>query len=82
MPTPLPSSFASAAAGNTHDPSRRGDGSAAGDWYATVPCCPLHVPSHLPSCLSPPYLLAVVKEPNRSGLAVVQSPNAVVVSWC
>ncbi|KAJ6008419.1 hypothetical protein N7540_012395 [Penicillium herquei] len=32
MPTPLPSSFASAAAGNTQDPSRRGDGSAGGEW--------------------------------------------------
>ncbi|KAF9890671.1 hypothetical protein FE257_005537 [Aspergillus nanangensis] len=32
MPTPLPSSFASAAAGNTHDSARRGDGSAAGEW--------------------------------------------------
>ncbi|KAJ5603608.1 hypothetical protein N7537_006564 [Penicillium hordei] len=32
MPTPLPSSFASAAAGNTQDPSRRGDGSTSGEW--------------------------------------------------
>ncbi|KAJ5290807.1 hypothetical protein N7478_000058 [Penicillium angulare] len=32
MPTPLPSSFASAAAGNTQDPSRRGDGSAGAEW--------------------------------------------------
>ncbi|CAI7677976.1 unnamed protein product [Penicillium manginii] len=32
MPTPLPSSFASAAAGNTQDPSRRGDGGAGGEW--------------------------------------------------
>ncbi|PWY74443.1 hypothetical protein BO70DRAFT_389044 [Aspergillus heteromorphus CBS 117.55] len=33
MPTPLPSSFASAAAGNTHDSSgRRGDGTAGGEW--------------------------------------------------
>ncbi|KAJ5923714.1 hypothetical protein N7454_008959 [Penicillium verhagenii] len=32
MPTPLPSSFASAAAGNTQDPSRRGDGNAGGEW--------------------------------------------------
>ncbi|KAG2413460.1 hypothetical protein HFD88_002649 [Aspergillus terreus] len=32
MPTPLPSSFASAAAGNTHDSSRRGDGTASGEW--------------------------------------------------
>ncbi|KAE8409362.1 hypothetical protein BDV37DRAFT_112347 [Aspergillus pseudonomiae] len=31
MPTPLPSSFASAAAGNT-DASRRGDGTASGEW--------------------------------------------------
>ncbi|GKZ17631.1 hypothetical protein AbraIFM66951_011742 [Aspergillus brasiliensis] len=36
MPTPLPSSFASAAAGNTHDSSnRRGDGSAGGEWSRT-----------------------------------------------
>jgi hypothetical protein len=34
MPTPLPSSFASAAAGNTQDPSRRGDASTGGEWYA------------------------------------------------
>ncbi|KAJ5173408.1 hypothetical protein N7492_006001 [Penicillium capsulatum] len=32
MPTPLPSSFASAAAGNNQDPSRRGDGNAGGEW--------------------------------------------------
>ncbi|KAF3388936.1 GYF domain-containing protein mpd2 [Penicillium rolfsii] len=32
MPTPLPSSFASAAAGNTQDPSRRGDASTGGEW--------------------------------------------------
>ncbi|KAJ5595914.1 hypothetical protein N7450_002372 [Penicillium hetheringtonii] len=32
MPTPLPSSFASAAAGNTQDPSRRGDGGVGGEW--------------------------------------------------
>ncbi|KAJ5084044.1 hypothetical protein NUU61_008623 [Penicillium alfredii] len=32
MPTPLPSSFASAAAGNTNDSSRRGDGTASGEW--------------------------------------------------
>ncbi|KAK1143534.1 kinesin-like protein [Aspergillus melleus] len=32
MPTPLPSSFASAAAGNAHDSSRRGDGTAGGEW--------------------------------------------------
>ncbi|KAJ6182258.1 hypothetical protein N7485_000900 [Penicillium canescens] len=31
MPTPLPSSFASAAAGNTQDPNRRGDGTS-GEW--------------------------------------------------
>jgi hypothetical protein len=37
MPTPLPSSFASAAAGNTQDaPSRRGDGTAGGEWYAIM----------------------------------------------
>ncbi|KAL2825180.1 hypothetical protein BDW59DRAFT_146548 [Aspergillus cavernicola] len=36
MPTPLPSSFASAAAGNTQDPSnRRGDGTPSGDWSRT-----------------------------------------------
>ncbi|KAJ5899286.1 hypothetical protein N7495_004030 [Penicillium taxi] len=35
MPTPLPSSFASAAAGNTQDPSRRGDVSSGGEWYVT-----------------------------------------------
>ncbi|KAJ5292692.1 uncharacterized protein N7443_008645 [Penicillium atrosanguineum] len=35
MPTPLPSSFASAAAGNTQDPSRRGDGGAGGEWSRT-----------------------------------------------
>lgn len=35
MPTPLPSSFASAAAGNVHDSNKRGDGSASGEWYAT-----------------------------------------------
>ncbi|KAJ5613184.1 hypothetical protein N7510_006378 [Penicillium lagena] len=36
MPTPLPSSFASAAAGNTQDASRRGDGSSAsGEWSRT-----------------------------------------------
>ena len=34
MPTPLPSSFASAAAGNAHDASKRGDVSASGEWYA------------------------------------------------
>lgn len=34
MPTPLPSSFASAAAGQTQDPNRRGDG---GEWYASCP---------------------------------------------
>lgn len=39
MPTPLPSSFASAAAGNTQDASsRRGDGTAGGEWYATQHC--------------------------------------------
>ncbi|KAJ5540952.1 hypothetical protein N7494_006028 [Penicillium frequentans] len=32
MPTPLPSSFASAAAGNTQDPNRRGDGNPGGEW--------------------------------------------------
>lgn len=36
MPTPLPSSFASAAAGNTQDSNRRGDGSAGGEWYAIL----------------------------------------------
>ncbi|KAJ5168492.1 uncharacterized protein N7482_004086 [Penicillium canariense] len=36
MPTPLPSSFASAAAGNTQDASRRGDGSSGGEWYANT----------------------------------------------
>ncbi|RDW90357.1 uncharacterized protein DSM5745_02132 [Aspergillus mulundensis] len=36
MPTPLPSSFASAAAGNTQDASsRRGDGTASGEWSRT-----------------------------------------------
>ncbi|KAJ5583525.1 hypothetical protein N7535_002145 [Penicillium sp. DV-2018c] len=35
MPTPLPSSFASAAAGNNQDPSRRGDGSTGGEWSRT-----------------------------------------------
>lgn len=35
MPTPLPSSFASAAAGNTQDPNRRGDGTS-GEWYANI----------------------------------------------
>ncbi|KAL4870083.1 hypothetical protein BDV12DRAFT_65522 [Aspergillus spectabilis] len=36
MPTPLPSSFASAAAGNTQDPSsRRGDGNTSGEWSRT-----------------------------------------------
>ncbi|XHG02083.1 hypothetical protein AWENTII_005445 [Aspergillus wentii] len=36
MPTPLPSSFASAAAGNIHDSSsRRGDGTAGGEWSRT-----------------------------------------------
>lgn len=40
MPTPLPSSFASAAAGNTQDPSRRGDGGAGGEWYAILPSLP------------------------------------------
>lgn len=40
MPTPLPSSFASAAAGNAHDPNRRGDGSAGGEWYAILPRLP------------------------------------------
>ncbi|KAF4277644.1 hypothetical protein CNMCM8057_002472 [Aspergillus fumigatus] len=36
MPTPLPSSFASAAAGNTQDASsRRGDGTAGGEWSRT-----------------------------------------------
>ncbi|PYI07594.1 GYF domain protein [Aspergillus sclerotiicarbonarius CBS 121057] len=36
MPTPLPSSFASAAAGNAHDSStRRGDGPAGGEWSRT-----------------------------------------------
>ncbi|KAF5867017.1 hypothetical protein ETB97_006863 [Aspergillus alliaceus] len=34
MPTPLPSSFASAAAGNT-DASRRGDGTVSGEWART-----------------------------------------------
>lgn len=40
MPTPLPSSFASAAAGNVHDPNKRGDGTAASEWYALfcLPC--------------------------------------------
>lgn len=34
MPSPLPSSFASAAAGNTQDSSgRRGDGPGSGEWY-------------------------------------------------
>lgn len=37
MPTPLPSSFASAAAGNAHDASKRGDVSASGEWYALFP---------------------------------------------
>ncbi|EPS33717.1 hypothetical protein PDE_08679 [Penicillium oxalicum 114-2] len=32
MPTPLPSSFASAAAGNAQDPNRRGDGNTGGEW--------------------------------------------------
>ncbi|KAI9371288.1 hypothetical protein BJX61DRAFT_543826 [Aspergillus egyptiacus] len=37
MPTPLPSSFASAAAGNTQDPSsRRGDGTPSGECYFVV----------------------------------------------
>ncbi|KAJ5089795.1 hypothetical protein N7532_008479 [Penicillium argentinense] len=45
MPTPLPSSFASAAAGNIQDPSRRGDGGAGGEWYAIVPCFPPRVPA-------------------------------------
>ncbi|BCS26552.1 uncharacterized protein APUU_51263S [Aspergillus puulaauensis] len=36
MPTPLPSSFASAAAGNTQDASsRRGDSTAGGEWSRT-----------------------------------------------
>ncbi|KAL5338769.1 hypothetical protein BJX70DRAFT_398323 [Aspergillus crustosus] len=36
MPTPLPSSFASAAAGNTQEPSsRRGDGNTSGEWSRT-----------------------------------------------
>ncbi|KAL4978522.1 hypothetical protein BDW66DRAFT_129760 [Aspergillus desertorum] len=35
MPTPLPSSFASAAAGNTQDASRRGDGTTGGEWSRT-----------------------------------------------
>ncbi|RAH78312.1 hypothetical protein BO86DRAFT_391863 [Aspergillus japonicus CBS 114.51] len=36
MPTPLPSSFASAAAGNIHDSSnRRGDGAPGGEWSRT-----------------------------------------------
>ncbi|KAL4941262.1 hypothetical protein BDV06DRAFT_194856 [Aspergillus oleicola] len=36
MPTPLPSSFASAAAGNTQDASsRRADGTAGGEWSRT-----------------------------------------------
>ncbi|KAL4920183.1 hypothetical protein BDW62DRAFT_177829 [Aspergillus aurantiobrunneus] len=36
MPTPLPSSFASAAAGNTQDASsRRGDGTTSGEWSRT-----------------------------------------------
>ncbi|KAL2872824.1 uncharacterized protein BJX67DRAFT_20591 [Aspergillus lucknowensis] len=36
MPTPLPSSFASAAAGNNPDPSsRRGDGTPSGEWSRT-----------------------------------------------
>lgn len=43
MPTPLPSSFASAAAGNTQDPSRRGDGNAGGEWYAVLSCPALAV---------------------------------------
>lgn len=49
MPTPLPSSFASAAAGNTQDPSRRGDASTGGEWYALKekPCPPQsQAPSH------------------------------------
>ncbi|RAH40773.1 uncharacterized protein BO95DRAFT_447586 [Aspergillus brunneoviolaceus CBS 621.78] len=44
MPTPLPSSFASAAAGNIHDSSnRRGDGAPGGEWYA----CPRSLPNTL-----------------------------------
>ena len=38
MPTPLPSSFASAAAGNVHDPNKRGDGTTGGEWYAVFLC--------------------------------------------
>ncbi|KAJ5647021.1 hypothetical protein N7490_003393 [Penicillium lividum] len=57
MPTPLPSSFASAAAGNTQDPNRRGDGNA-GEWYAVLPCPALGVPL--------PDIQATQASPSRS----------------
>lgn len=41
MPSHLPSSFASAAAGSTRDTRNgRGDGRGSGDWYVDSPSCP------------------------------------------
>ena len=78
MPTPLPSSFASAAAGNVHDPNKRGDGTTGGEWYAVFLCSVIILVTGVLFFAFPFFLMALADHSAAAG--VLANPCCMVLT--